>query len=183
MILKENKVVCENCSKVLTVANPKGLRSAYCVCGLCHSKIEVNFYVEDNNVNTTFGGGDDKLATSLPSTGGNVEQEAFLLVNGREYKLALGNNIVGRWSPTSQSNVQIVGEDSFLSRQHIQVNVYRMADGKLRLTVKNYKNKNETLVNGKPLGNDILVVADGDVIVMADTTANVVVRTKKQQSP
>jgi hypothetical protein len=175
MILKETQVVCVKCNKVLTVANPKGLRSAFCVCGICRSRIEVNFWMEDMIANTSLNG-DDGMATSLPARGKATEHEAFLLVDGKEYKLSIGNNVVGRWSPASQADVQLTVQDEFMSRQHVKMNVYRLPDGNLRITVKNYKNKNETMVNGKPLDNDTVVVADGDGITMADTLTRVVVR-------
>lgn len=178
MILKENQVVCEKCSKVLTVANPKGLRSATCVCGICHSRIKVNFWVEDRNIVTSLDARRDEMATLLPSSDKVVEHEALLVVNGKEYPLTVGSNVVGRWSPTSQSDVQVFVQDKFLSRQHVQMNVYRLSDGKLRITVKNFKNKNETLVNGSPLVDDSVVLNDGDTVTMADTMAKVVVRPK-----
>lgn len=176
MILKQNQVVCKQCSKVLTVSNPKGLRTAYCICGICHSRIEVNFWVNDNNITTTPEDGREGMATSLPAYDKVVEHTAYLLVNGREYPLSVGNNVVGRWSPTSQSDVQLEVQDKFLSRQHILINVYRLVNGCLRITVKNYKNKNETLINSKPLCSDTLVVDDGDTIIMADTVVRVIVK-------
>ena len=176
MILKQNQVVCKQCSKVLTVANPKGLRTAYCICGICHSRIEVNFWVNDNSITTTPDDGREGMATSLPVYNETIEHTAYLLINGQEYPLTVGNNIVGRWSLTSQSDVQLEVQDKFLSRQHIIINVYRLANGSLRITVKNYKNKNETLVNGRSLCGDTLVVEDGDTITMADTIARVIVK-------
>ena len=176
MILKERQVVCKKCSKVLTVSNPKGLRSAYCVCGICHTRIEVNFFIEDKDLSTSLNSGSNSIVTSLPVSNEVVEHVASLLVNGREYVLAVGNNIVGRWSPSSLADVQLMVQDAFLSRQHVMLNVYRLADGNLRITVKNYKNKNATQVNGKPLGCDNIVVSNGDLISMGDTLAKVIVR-------
>lgn len=176
MILKQNQVVCKRCSKVLTVANPKGLKTATCVCGICRSRIEVNFYVEDKVVATTLNEKKGVKATSLPVTDKVVEHTAFLLVDNHEYPLSIGNNIVGRWSPLPLSDIQLNVRDDYLSRQHLLINVYRLPNGNLRITVKNYNNKNETIVNGKPLGNDTLVVIDGDTITMADTVANLAVR-------
>ena len=175
MILKENQVVCKKCSKVLTVANPKGVRSGCCICGICHSRIEVNFWVEDKTIETSVNK-EDGMATSLPTIGEETEHQAFLIVNDNEYALSYGNNVVGRWSPTTQADVQLVVNDEYLSRRHVLINVYRQPDGKLHLTVKNYKNTNETLVNDTPLDHDTLVVSDGDIIKMADTLARVVIR-------
>ena len=175
MILKENQVVCNKCNKVMTVANPNGLRSGHCVCGICHSRLEVNFWVEDHVIETSV---DKKegMATSLPAIGEVTEYQAFLVINDNEYALSIGNNIVGRWSPTTQSDVQLIVNDEYLSRQHVLVNVYRQTDGKLRITVKNYKNTNETLVNDNSLEHDTLVVNEGDTIKMADTMAKVVIK-------
>ena len=180
MILKETQVVCKRCNKVLTVANPKGLRTAHCTCGICQSRIEVNFYVEDRIAETSVNVKDDK-ATSLPTAKGATWQKAFLIVENNEYELAVGNNIVGRWSPTTTADVPLVVNDEFLSRQHVMVNAYRLPDGRLRVTVRNYKNKNETLVNDKPLDGDTVVVNDGDTIRMADTLARVAIRTAERQ--
>ena len=179
MILKQNQVVCKKCSKVLTVANPKGLRSAFCVCAICHSRIEVNFWVEDRNVVTSLSGNSGGTVTSLPVSNDIKDEEAFLVVNGREYPLSIGNNIVGRWSPTSQADVQLDVPDEYLSRQHIRMNVYRLPNGRLRITVKNFKNKNETMVNDKLLESDEYVVINGDTITMADTVAKLVIKPSK----
>ena len=175
MILKENQVVCKKCNKVLTIANPKGVRSGHCICGICHSRIEVNFWVEDRIIETSVNKRDD-MATSLPTIGEEKEHQAFLIVEGKEYALSFGNNVVGRWSPTKPADIQLVVNDEYLSRRHVLINVYRQPDGKLRLTVKNYKNTNETLVNDTPLNYDTLVVGDGDIIKMADTMARIVIR-------
>ena len=183
MILKQNKVVCKKCNKILTVANPKGLRSAYCTCGICHSRIEVNFWVEDKSITTSPDRKNDGMNTSLPSPATVKEHEAYLLVNGREYALSVGNNVVGRWSPVAEANVQLEVQDRYLSRQHVMINVYRHADGNLRITVKNYKNKNTTFVNGRALRSDTLVVVDGDTITMAETTAVIVVKASEQNAP
>ena len=175
MILKETQVVCKKCNKVLTVANPKGLRSGHCTCGICHSRLEVNFWVEEKNIVTSFGG-KDETATALPRSTMVTEHRAFLMVEGALHALEIGNNVVGRWSPSAQADVQLRVNDEYLSRQHVMVNVYRQPDGRLRLTVRNYKNKNETTVNDTPLEQDsVVVVADGDNIKMADTLARVVV--------
>ena len=175
MILKENQVVCKKCNKVLTVANPKGIRSGHCVCGICHSRLEVNFWVEDRIIETSVNK-NAMMATALPSMGEVVEHQAYLVVDDNEYPLSCGNNIVGRWSPITQSDIQLVVNDEYLSRQHVLINVYRQPDGTLRVTVKNYKNTNETLVNDTPLEQDTLVVHDGDTIKMADTMAKVVIK-------
>ena len=176
MILKQNQVVCKKCSKVLTVDNPKGLRSAFCICGICKSRIEVNFWVEDKNMDTSLHDEVGGMVTSLPQMDKVVEHTASLLVEDHEYQLSIGNNNVGRWSPHSQADVQLYVQDEFLSRQHVKINVYRLADGKLRITVKNNKNKNETLINGKPLTTDTLVVRGGDTITMGDTNARLIVK-------
>ena len=180
MILEKTQVVCKKCSKVLTVDNPKGLRSAFCICGICKSRIEVNFWVEDKNMDTSLHDESGGMMTSLPQMDKVLEHTASLLVEDHEYQLSIGNNIVGRWSPVSQADVQLYAQDDFLSRQHVQINVYRLADGKLRITVKNNKNKNETLVKGEDLGNYTLVVKDGDTIMRGNTEAKLIVKPSSQ---
>jgi len=177
MILKQTQVVCKKCSKILTVANLKGVKSATCTCGICHSKIPVNFYVEDRNPATSLSCQGIGEVTSLPRSGKVTEQVAVLVVEGHEYPLSVGNNIVGRWSPTSTADVQLNIHDEFLSRQHVLINVYRLADGNLRVTVRNYRNKNMTVVKGRFLEEGTVVVHDGDTIDMAGTIARVVIRT------
>ena len=63
-----------------------------------------------------------------------------------------------------------------LSRQHLMLNLYRLPDGRMSITVKNHMNINRTLVNDMPLDAGTLVVTNGDTITLGDTVANLIVR-------
>ena len=70
----------------------------------------------------------------------------------------------------SPANVQIPTPDVYCSRQQAVINVVRMRDNSLCAYIKNYKNKNTTLVNGVTLQDgEEIALNDGDNIRMGDT--------------
>lgn len=92
-----------------------------------------------------------------------------LICNGVVYPLQMGQNIVGRKNRTKATTIMIDVNDSFMSRMHILINVEAVGD-KLRATISNYQNTNETLINGKPLLKDeIVVLSNGTTITMGET--------------
>lgn len=97
-------------------------------------------------------------------------QPGRLFCNGREYPLQMGRNIVGRRNHTRPTTVMLDVNDSYMSREHILINVEQVGD-KLRATVTNYQNTNETKVAGLPLAKgDMVVLNNGMTITMGETT-------------
>lgn len=97
-------------------------------------------------------------------------QPGRLFCNGREYPLQMGQNIVGRKNSTKPTTVMLDVNDSYMSRMHILINVEQVGD-KLRATVTNYQNTNETKVAGLPLAKgEMVVLNNGMTITMGETT-------------
>ena len=72
---------------------------------------------------------------------------ARLTVNGRQYTLRSGRNIIGRQGDTSEATVQIATNDMYMSRQHCVITVTQHGDGRVRAKISNYQNKNKTMIN------------------------------------
>ena len=99
------------------------------------------------------------------------QMKARLMLNGRQYFLSNGRNIVGRKGKTSQATVQIDVDDRYMSRQHCCITVVPQADGRLRAQVSNYNNKNKTAINGRVLEqNDHIWLPNVCDITMGHTT-------------
>ena len=116
-------------------------------------------------------------ATELgPKPGGDATrvkaklQPGRLFCNGREYPLQMGRNIVGRRNRTKPTTLMLDVNDSYMSREHILINVEQVGD-KLRATVTNYQNTNDTQVAGLPLAKgEMVVLNNGMTITMGETT-------------
>lgn len=87
------------------------------------------------------GGGYDRASNAV----------ARLTVNGRQYTLRSGRNIIGRQGDTSEATVQIVTNDMYMSRQHCVITVIPQSDGRVSAKISNYQNKNKTMINGRIL--------------------------------
>ena len=87
------------------------------------------------------GGGYDRASNAV----------ARLTVNGRQYTLRNGRNVIGRQGDTSEATVQIATGDMYMSRQHCVITVIPQPNGRVSATISNYQNKNKTLVNGRLL--------------------------------
>lgn len=97
-------------------------------------------------------------------------QPGRLFCNGREYPLQMGRNIVGRRNHTKPTTLMLDVNDSYMSREHILINVEQVGD-KLRATVTNYQNTNDTQVAGLPLAKgEVIVLSNNMTITMGETT-------------
>ncbi len=97
-------------------------------------------------------------------------QPGRLFCNGREYPLQMGRNIVGRRNHTRPTTLMLDVNDTYMSREHILINVEQVGD-KLRATVTNYQNTNDTQVAGLPLAKgEMVVLNNGMTITMGETT-------------
>ena len=76
---------------------------------------------------------------------------ARLTVNGRQYTLRNGRNVIGRQGDTSEATVQIATGDMYMSRQHCVITVIPQSDGRVSAKISNYQNKNKTMINGRIL--------------------------------
>ena len=90
-----------------------------------------------------------------------AEQLPAFSLQGAEYRLNLGQNIVGRFSKTNVATVPIVTTDHTVSRGHAMVNVVMLADGSYKAVISNYQNKNPIIVNG-------VMLQKGEELVLTD---------------
>lgn len=94
---------------------------------------------------------------------------------GKEYSLAVGDNIVGRKAQSSSATVQIdTSADAAgrtMSREHLKIRVMEQSGGIYKTAVSLCKAKNPTSVNGEVLkGEDCIVLCSGDRIKMGSVT-------------
>lgn len=161
------RVKCPQCGSILQVKNSAGESVKNVKCPICQNQLQVLF--PDLSGKTIYGGVPDDGHTVLP-TKQNLEKSCVLLVDGIEYELLLGRNTVGRKADSSMASLQFVTSDMYMSRHHSVINVRRIADGSLRVSILNYQNKNKTYVDKNPLeeGEEI-VLHDGSIILMGKT--------------
>lgn len=190
MTIEIKRVQCPKCGVVLNVRNSKNETVKIITCPQCKAKLGVKFkrhltqeplealtFYADNLNNSSNGGvtlldsKKDKGKTQLASGKSTAVRKAYLMADGKEYPLSMGENVVGRKAPTSQATVQIVTSDRYMSRQHAKIVLTRMLGGKLKAVISNDQNKNISTIDGQDmLQGDALVLNDGDRIVMGKTT-------------
>lgn len=132
-------------------------------------------YGTTDNAATQLGGvpqgyndGSTQLGVQLPHQ--NTPIPGWLVCNGVEYPLKMGQNIVGRKNSTKPTTIMLDVNDSYMSRMHICINVEQVGNS-IRATVSNYQNTNDTQVAGLPLRNgEVIVLNNGMTIKMGDTT-------------
>lgn len=159
---------CPQCGLQLVVTAPDNVNQGSVKCTKCGHVFTVTFpqtATFQQPPQTPF----SEDTTILPS-GGTMEEPGVVTFNGQPFPLDIGQNIVGRAAASSPANVQVPTPDIYCSRQHVIITVVRMPDNSLCTYIRNFKNKNTTLINGKQLqeGEEI-ALNEGDRIRMADT--------------
>ena len=163
-------IKCPACGVILRVTNSKNEDEKRFACPKCGKHIVVPFYkLKQDDGETQLDGNPGAQATQIGGT--NVDNKScYLECDGKNYVLAIGRNTVGRKAITSNADVQIDTDDRFFSREHMVINVRRLADGGVKVDVSNDKNKNATRVNDLLLEQgDAIVLHDGDVISIGET--------------
>ena len=122
-----------------------------------------------NSSSSNNSGRQQAFASSVSTS--TSKSNARLIFNGKTIPLAYGRNVIGRRAETSPANVQIPADDLYMSRQHCVINVSYGADGRPKVTLSNYQNKNRTAVNGRVInGQDNILLSDGNQITLGRTT-------------
>lgn len=181
---------CHNCGVLLDVKNSKNETVKELACPRCQAILRVEFNpVPTYGSSTPFArnegetqlGGDYSAETQLGDSPYNEEtifggeknggSLPWLSLNGIDYPLSMGVNIIGRKGVTSQATVQIASEDRYMSRQHCRITLIKQPDGAVKSLLSNYKNKNLTSVDGQEIGTgDEIRLSDGNAITMGHTT-------------
>lgn len=171
---KTIKAKCPGCGVILEVTNVNNEQQRQIQCPSCGKNLLVPFYMmkkePEPEAATELGTKQQEYHTQLGG-GQNTASSCALECNGMRYKLDVGTYRVGRKAVTSNADVQINIPDLYMSREHIIINVRRLADGSLKADVSNHKNKNATFVNEVQLmSGDAVVLHNGDRIKMGETT-------------
>lgn len=166
-------IKCPSCGVILKVTNSKNEPVKRFACPKCYKPIMVPFYkLNPEDGETQMDGKKGAQSTQLVSN--EMQQSCHLTCEGKEYDLPVGTYSIGRQAVTSTADIQIDTDDLYMSREHAMLNVRRLADGGIKVDVSNLKNKNTTKVNDYMLEpGDAIVVHDGDVIKMGNTTVTV----------
>lgn len=172
-------VRCPGCQGILDVSNPKGEQTRICVCPNCGKQFRVDFppvekavTVDPSTVYVKSTGGRQDPSTEYGPPKGDGAKQVYLVddTTHRRYPLQQGDNVVGRQSSTSKATVPLLTNDTYISRQHCVISVMPMPGQQAKLTLRNAKNLNPTLVEGKTVrANDIIVLKPATKIQMGDT--------------
>ena len=172
--MQTKRIKCPKCGVVLDVINSKNETIKQITCPSCSSALQVKFELQEEPIEAhtyyapkvSKNSGETVLATDS-----KTHETAYLVYNGIEFPLEMGENIIGRKGNTSNATVQIPTDDRFMSRQHCRVNVTFLSDGTLKVTLRDYQNKNMTSVNGVTITQgDEIRLSNDDKITMGNTT-------------
>lgn len=152
-MMETKRIKCPHCSVVLDVSNSKGEDIKHFLCPKCSASLAVSFVSCETVLHCA------PTSLSMPA----------LLYHGKTYRLAMGENIIGRKSPNSMANAQLeTGEGKTMSRSHAIVHVVALSDGGHKSILSECEHVlNGTLVNGERLkSGDRIILHDGDTIKM-----------------
>lgn len=194
--MEVKRIKCPKCGVVLVVKNTKNEALKSIICPKCKTKLKVPFKQTNNgetqlecypnsgetqlgsnhnNGETQLGSFQSSGETQLSPIKNEPQTTASLRIDGKNYQLQVGVNIIGRKASTSLATIQIETSDRYMSRQHAKIVVSKMPDGKLKAIISNDRNKNITTIDGQDLlQGEAIVLTDGDRIVMGKTTVTYV---------
>lgn len=93
--------------------------------------------------------------------------QPMLMFDNKPYKLALGMNMVGRKSETSQATLQLPTGDRYMSRVNARIDVARTIKGGWHVTIKSVNERNLVKVNDRTVGmDDTFVLMNGQKITL-----------------
>lgn len=158
--METKRIKCPKCSTVMDVVNSRHEDVKHIKCPGCGAALAVSFVDGETEYHHGKHGKAGKPA---------------LEYKGKEYPLAVGENIIGRKANSSSAAVQIdTSADAAgrtMSREHLKIRVIELSGGKYKSMVSVYKAKNPTSINGELLGEeDCIVLHTGDRIKMGSVT-------------
>lgn len=179
-------IKCPHCGSVLKVPNQPGIETAIVMCSNCKEKSkfadcpkvilkpkQTDSDATQYGPNAFKSGDDDHTVTpaDLNRASNQPIGKLVLISSGAVFQLKMGNNTIGRQASNSTASIQIpdITQKRQMSRQHAIIDVVCMADGNIRHTLRNWKNKNRTLVGGTEVTEaDRIVLINGQLIRMGD---------------
>ena len=162
------RIVCPECSQMLSFNEVPGYQNMIVECPKCHFKANASIYL--SGAYARGGQGADDVPTQLvfaPRTTLDVGQIRVVATNEIQW-LKEGSNIIGRRAETGNADIKI-SNDMYMSRRHVQIDVVKKAGGYEHRLVE-IGSKNIIYLNHKPIRrNDILVLKFGDVLTLGKT--------------
>lgn len=162
---KKETIQCPSCGLVMAINFSPAVLQKTLVCPNCHTSRKVAEYLlyreptKKNNEGST-----QVVRNALPK-----QAQLTDLSTGRSYSLQRGKNTLGRKAATSDATVQIETTDSFMSRNHIGIDVENQ-NGGIYCVLYNTRNRNKTLVNGNRVEEgDRIELQDGTMITLGNT--------------
>jgi len=162
---KKETIQCPSCGLVMAINFSPAVLQKTLVCPNCHTSRKVAEYLlyreptKKNNEGST-----QVVRNALPK-----QAQLTDLSTGRSYSLQQGKNTLGRKAATSDATVQIETTDSFMSRNHIGIDVENQ-NGGIYCVLYNTRNRNKTLVNGNRVEEgDRIELQNGTIITLGNT--------------
>ena len=173
------KIKCPTCGAILSVVDDPSNARKSVKCPVCEEKhrfIEFRLIqkrVEDSDRTQLGIDAIQNDRTQLPSNSQPVTI-GYLMdeIHHKKYTLNSGLNLIGRktYQTTSTATIPIETDDLGFSRKHIYIEAVKGLDGIVRHYAYNAQNKNETTINGHPLGvQDKVILHDSDTIRSSNT--------------
>lgn len=190
-MMETTQITCPQCHKTFEqILNVKG-RAFMTLCPYCEHPIKVGF--KPKPIRLDLGGANGKVGEAPKMAQATMAQQIheslnpkeqsedtttlgdlmknmgkpMLMFDNKPYMLALGTNMVGRKSETSQATLQLPTGDRYMSRVNARIDVSRTVKGSWHVTISSVNERNLAKVNGRPVGmNDKFVLMNGQVITL-----------------
>ena len=162
---KKETIQCPSCGLVMAINFSPAVLQKTLVCPNCHTSRKVAEYLLYREPTTKNNEGSTQVVRNV------LPKQAQLtdLSTGRSYSLQQGKNTLGRKAATSDATVQIETTDSFMSRNHIGIDVENQ-NGGIYCVLYNTRNRNKTLVNGNRVEEgDRIELQNGTIITLGNT--------------
>jgi pSer/pThr/pTyr-binding forkhead associated (FHA) protein len=162
---KKETIQCPSCGLVMAINFSPAVLQKTLVCPNCHTSRKVAEYLLYRETTTKNNEGSTQVVRNV------LPKQAQLtdLSTGRSYSLQRGKNTLGRKAATSDATVQIETTDSFMSRNHIGIDVENQ-NGGIYCVLYNTRNRNKTLVNGNRVEEgDRIELQNGTIITLGNT--------------
>lgn len=186
---KKKQILCPACKVGLEVKNSKNEPEKAIDCPNCHTHLKIIFKPLSQTASgdpnatrlgliglavkdaTQYGQSEDCAATQIGGGSTAPASPGYLMCNGRQYPLRMGLQTIGRISRQRPADVMLDVNDQYMSRQHIAITVNKCPNGKVQVSVRNFKNTNVTFIAGQQLQQgDEVFLTSGMTIKMGDTT-------------
>ncbi len=164
------KIACPYCAKDIEIIPPNVVKAKAekVVCPHCHRPIAV--YASQATLQMHRDRAVKAVAVSLHDFS---EQDPYLeivesrLADSQRLPIPIGESVLGRFTPNSKAEIQVLTDDIDLGRNHARLWLTKKGS----LSVADNDSVSGTYVNGQPLApTDKVRLWDGDVLTLGATT-------------